>query len=279
MDPAYRTHATDAGVAADLADRCTRIEKINGKPFAVRPGELPVLIEDAFGPADHIKQLITVATLLALKEFILYHRQVDASVPPIFADKAAKRFTAVFDYHPSSTEPDFCSNRAAFALAHDPRYAAWAGACNRWISQEDLVDLIENNAPSLIEPASASMLELAENLEIHQSSKVVNRRSRVNGTGQLSFETSEGEASTKLPETLVIGVPIYKGLRTHEGKTKAWQIRLRLRYRVKDGHVSFYLKMENLEDLLDDLWEDLVKSVRAWECATVIEGDAPAVES
>jgi hypothetical protein len=118
------------------------------------------------------------------------------------------------------------------------------------------------------------MLSLAANLEIYQNCKVVNRRNAQNGTGEIRFETSEGEQSTKLPEFVTVGVPIYSGLRAEDGKLKAWLIQMRLRYRVQNGVVTFRLAPVKLDDLLDQVWTELVAELRKLP-VPVIEAKAP----
>lgn len=271
----FSQHQTEASVIADLMK--PSIQTIRGLPFSLVPGEHPKLIDAALTPPPFIAQNVVLASLEAMKAFCEFHGYEDADEqgPVIFASQKSLSFTLIFDYHLSCMTPAHSANRALVALAKDPRFVRWERMFNQWMDQEAFVDLLTENEAALHTPPAAEMLTLAENLEIHQNCKVVNRRSARNGTGEIRFETSEGEGSTKVPEFITIGVPIYEGLRTDKGP-KAWLIQLRLRYRVKNGLVEFQLVPVKLEDILEGIWRDLLDEVRKIG-PEVIEGVAPAL--
>lgn len=272
----YSEHQTENSVIADLVARSTRVETINGLPFAIIPGDIPALIEDAVAPPRYVKQNRRLDTLESFREFLDGHYAPDGTVPALFADKAQSRFTAVFDYHLSEDIPGRCENVAYFNLEFDPRYTRWSEKFDKWISQGELADLIDRNQAAMVSPSAADMLALAENLEIHQNHKVVGKKSTRNGVGEISYEVAEGSESTKIPPVIVIGVPIYKGLHAESavgrGPIKAWQIPLRVRYRVYNGAVTFMLVADTIDDILDDAWNGVVADVAAWDSANVYEG-------
>jgi hypothetical protein len=272
MRPEYANHQTEASVVAALASPV--VTTVNGKPFVLLPGEEPALLAKALDPPAHVKQSLEIQTLDGLREFLKMHGEALETV--VFADRKGLRLSVVFDYHLAEDCPNHCENRARFRLEPDERFERFRRVFRQWISQELLIDLIEENEAVFQRPASAEMLALAQHLEIHQKSKVVARRSARNGTGALAFETSEGEETTKVPERVVLGLPVYQGLYDAEGRRKAWLVDCRLRYRVAGGEgVQFMLVPSGLEELLDSVWREIVDGVRLWDRAVVVEGAEP----
>jgi hypothetical protein len=271
----YSCHATENSVLADILHRQTRVEVINGLPFAIIPGEFPALIEDAVEPPRYVEQVVELDTLNSFINYIREHSSGggDYATPVVlFATRESGMLSAVFDYHETSTCPGRGINVAGFALKHDDRYTRWAKHFDEWVSQDTLADLIDRNQAAMVSPPAADMLALAENLEIHQSHRVTGKKSMRNGVGEISYETDEGPDSTKIPAEIVIGVPIYKGLLSETGALLAWQIRLRIRYRISNQRVVFQLVPEGLEEVLDQAWSSVVMQVLEADVATVFEG-------
>jgi hypothetical protein len=278
----YSSNKTEASVIADLIP--TDIRTINGRPFATIPGQSPALILAAEEPPPFVVANVQIHTLASLLAYLKVHQAIpeNASVCDgirtiinqrelIVADKAEARIVIIFDYHRSASQPARVKNLATLRLELDGRFIRFQKKFSTWISQEDFIDLIEENEAAYRTPSSSSMLELAENLEFHHTSKVVSRKTSRNGTGEIRFESNEGEQSTKLPEYIDLGLPIYKGFVDESGKLKAWVIRCRLRYRLNKDGVLFMLVPQGLDDLLDEVWNDLIGQVSQWG-PPVIEG-------
>jgi uncharacterized protein YfdQ (DUF2303 family) len=269
----YSAHTTENSVLADICARQTRVEWINGQPFAIIPGELPALIEEAVAGPRFVLQTVELDTLASFINYIREHSGGgDEASPVLFATRESGMLSAVFDYHETATSPGRGVDVAGFTLRHDDRYTRWSKHFDEWISQDTLADLIDRNQSAMVSPPAADMLALAENLEIHQSHRVTGKKSMRNGVGEISYETDEGPDSTKIPAEIVIGVPIYKGLFAENGSLQAWQIRLRIRYRISNQRVVFQLVPEGLEEVLDQAWSSVVMQVTDADVATVFEG-------
>lgn len=98
----------------------------------------------------------------------------------------------------------------------------------------------------------------ARGLAVTVDSKVTNAVNLATGEGQLSYAEEHRDAggqSLKVPGALLIAVPVFRS-------GFAYQIPVRLRYRVKDGNVTWTLAMYRPERYFDDAFMGACERVR-----------------
>jgi len=162
--------------------------------------------------------------------------------------------TAVFDV----VQPSFSEVRATMPIEESRELARWQEISGAWISQDSLINLLELSESDFVKPPSADLMTLASNLELHTKSQVVAKKNVSNGMASMAvFHDEDGDASTKIPHEITIGIPLIAGLRAEEGKALplGFKVRVKVRMRVRDGKFQFMLWMVDLDERLDVAWE------------------------
>lgn len=174
----------------------------------------------------------------------------------IFSNLERRTIKAVIDYH-SSYRPDRCAHMAYYEVPWSDQWRRWREIDGKAIGQGAFAEFLEENAPDVVEPASAVMLDIVTNL---QSKKSVHFESGVrlqDGAQQLVFSESvetKGRGSLTIPSRFSIGVPIFQ-----DGD--AYKVECLLRYRIQDGAVAFTVKLHRRQFLERTAFEDVTKKI------------------
>ena len=124
----------------------------------------------------------------------------------IFADitETGAKFTAVLDYHlENSAVAERGEHRAVFTCTPTPEWRRWTASDKKPMTQEDFARFLEDNAPDIVTPSSAAMLEIALSLEARTTGDF-SQATRLDN-GALSFRYSENvEARAGLNGSLEI---------------------------------------------------------------------------
>lgn len=150
-------------------------------------------------------------------------------------------FTALLDYHGAGEmKPEFVSHRASLALKHSEEWKLWSANDNKLIPQADFAEFLEDNRADIIKPDSATMLEIARELQAHSEVNFASKVNLRNGAAVLSYdEQIKATVSTgqiEMPETFTIRIPVFFG-------EAAIEITARLRFRITEGKLKFQYKL------------------------------------
>lgn len=160
----------------------------------------------------------------------------------ILADVNAGSFLALIDYHGVGEErkPEFVSHRASFQLTHSEQWKLWIGQNDKLIPQAEFAEFLEDNRVDIVKPDSATLLEIAEDLQAKSDVNFASKINRVNGSAVLTFdETISTKVTTgriEMPESFTIRIPVFFG-------EAAVDISARLRFRIQDGKLKFQYKL------------------------------------
>jgi uncharacterized protein YfdQ (DUF2303 family) len=197
----------------------------------------------------------------------------------IFAhpDRRAPHLLAVYDYS-EKDGPDFHGHRAKYVPPMADEWLAWTGRDGQAMKQGDFAAFIEDRIGDVIVPDSAGadaavqdfanlvggvlatpqrLIEVSRGLSIAAEQRV---KQAVNlGTGEVSvsFEETHGTANAglKVPNLFVIAIPVF-----YAGPS--YRIPVRLRYRLKDGVISWSLHLYRADRVFDDAFGDVVAKAR-----------------
>jgi uncharacterized protein YfdQ (DUF2303 family) len=135
----------------------------------------------------------------------------------LIADFDTLSITAIIDYHEESADMaagsvGSVSHMAKFALRPSEEFARWDGFEGELHSQAEFAAFLEENAVDVVEPNSATLIEISRDLEAVQD---VNFKSSTRlGSGDRSF-TYENETKTKndvvVPTKFMLNIPLYQG--------------------------------------------------------------------
>lgn len=158
------------------------------------------------------------------------------------------------DHGPGFEEQAWRDHRATFSPRFSEEWARWKSKSREHFSQADFASWIEDNVADIVEsdgsPSGAQMLLMAINFEANQDRRFKSAIRLQNGGVDVTFvqdDDTQTLEKMKLFDRFSIGIPVFWG-------GDAYQIDARLRYRVRDGKLTF--------------WYELIRPDRTLEAAT-----------
>jgi uncharacterized protein YfdQ (DUF2303 family) len=262
------------GEGADLAlvaDLAARLEDAESEELGSGPGWAALRNGKVHNWQAYLTEptrrsgTVTLADPVSFAAYVLRLRSPETAV---YADKRGSSLTAVFNDHPESTEQatagdegaGFRDHRAVLALAPDTEWAEWSGANGRMFEQGAFGEFIDSMAHTIVEPDSATMLEVATSLTL--KSKVdFSSRTRLD-SGDLSFRfeqetearAGKGAGTVEIPTSFVFEVSVWDG-------TPAVKFTARLRFKGDRDGVKMGFKMIRVAPTVDGAFRDLVDTV------------------
>jgi uncharacterized protein YfdQ (DUF2303 family) len=190
------------------------------------------------------------------QSFITYVNEFGEEAAHIFAEQDRTRITAVLDYHKLSA-PAYCGHIAKCVLPHSEQWLAWAGIDGKEVPQALFAEFIEENALDIYEPSSATVLEIAKSLSIKSTVEFDSAVNIANGTTQLRWsekQDGKGRGDIDVPQKIKLGLPVFQG----GDLVEVWAF---LRTRIKDGKLSFIVKMHRRELIRNEEFTRIVAKV------------------
>lgn len=117
---------------------------------------------------------------------------------------------------------------------------------------------IENNVVDIRQPSGADVLEVSRSLQAVKNVSFNSAIRLADGSQQLAYsETVDGstsKGSVKVPETFVLGIPVFFGGASYEVTAK-------LRYRIADGKLLMWFDLYRPEHIEQDAFGEIGKEV------------------
>ncbi len=178
----------------------------------------------------------------------------------VFADPGLMSFTAIIDYHGVGDERqvEFLCHRALFQIETEARWKIWFGKNEKPFTQNEFAEFIEDNDADIHDPSAAHMLEVARDLHASTEATFDSKVKLSNGQVQMKYtETMTGSVGTsalEIPEIFTIRVPVFYG-------GDPVNIKVRLRYRINGGKLTFFYKMFRSHEILQEAFQDAASSI------------------
>lgn len=176
--------------------------------------------------------------------FASYVKQFSGPNTRVFLGESGQ-FVGVIDYH--SELPARTTHRASFHLTPSPEWRFWAAQHDKWLTQEQIVELLEEHRADVISPSAADLIAVASSLKATESAEFVAKTSRSgSGTAVVLTAKVEGEINGSLitpPTELSIEIPIFKN-----GRRIMLDVVLNWRGKPKDFVKVRVLEMEAKRD-------------------------------
>lgn len=196
-------------------------------------------------------------TLNTLDAFITYVKDWRRDATVIFANQEQRSLRALIDYHEDSQKPQWADHSANYTAKLSRQLEAWSNKNGQGLDQALFADFIEERVLDVSQPSGAELLELATNLQVITKATFGSVIKLPSGEFDLRYsEEQQQQGSVKVPEKIVLGIPLY-----HNGP--AYQLTVRLRYRVRDGKVVFSYKIVDLDLALEHAYNEIVTKVTA----------------
>lgn len=163
--------------------------------------------------------------------------------------------------------PRFREFRATFAPKFSKEWETWVKQDrDPFESTEALAIFIEDNLPDFVQPAGATMLEIALNFRVSQSVRYGAARRLADGHVELSYDNVvEGSAGNgggsyggrmSIPEEFTLRMPVLAGV-----NQPSYEVRARFRYRLVNGALRLWYELirphKVEEAAFTDLWQKI----------------------
>lgn len=192
------------------------------------------------------------------------HGSLDYSTVWCEADYAAGKvgFTAIINDHGEEEDPHWRDHTARYAPVYSQEWRSWIGKNKQAFSQAEFAMFIEDSLKDVASaeglPTGAQMLEMALSFEANQDMRFKSAVRLQNGGVQMSFvqdDDSQTLARMQLFDRFAIGIPVF-------WNGDAYRIDARLRYRVRDGKLTFWYELVRQDKVLESATMTLIEQIR-----------------
>ena len=204
------------------------------------------------------------------ESFIDYVNLFKTGISRIFGtvDKTGKgaKFFAVLDYHhpkpDGETQADRIAHKAFYPAPFSEEWDIWTKASGRAMSQIEFADFIDDNIVDVIEPAGATLLEMALNFQIKRDAKFSSRIVRQSGSQTLSYvDNSEAtggapgiEGTIKVPEKIKLLLPIFHG-------GNAFEVAAKINYRPDNSSLKISYTLYRPNKVVEAAVKDIIADI------------------
>lgn len=198
-------------------------------------------------------------------EYIKRHGSLTDSTIWCEADyKAGKvAFLGILNDHgEDEAKADWRDHRAHFSPEFSEEWVRWLGKNKQGFSQAEFASFIEDNLKDIAatdnSPTGAQMLEMALTFEANQDMRFKSAIRLQNGGVQMSFvQDDDAQTLQKMSvfDRFSLGFPVFWG-------GDAYRVDARLRYRVRDGKLTFWFELIRQDKVLEAATQTLIEQIR-----------------
>ena len=188
----------------------------------------------------------------------------DSTIWCIADYKAGKvGFTAILNDHgEEESQAAFRDHRATFAPEFSEEWNRWTGKNKQPFNQAAFAEYIEENLKDIASvegsPTGSQMLEMALAFEANQDMKFKSAIRLQSGGVQMAF-TQDDDAGTLAKmsafDRFTVGFPVF-------WNGDAYRIDARLRYRVREGKLTFWFELIRQDLILEAATQTLITVIR-----------------
>jgi len=172
-------------------------------------------------------------------------------------------FNAIIDDHEGKPDGQkWREFRATFAPTFSVEWQKWTNASGKRFTQAEFAHFIEDQLGDIAQvdgmPTGAELLEMALSFEAKQDFRFKSAIRLQSGGVQMNLVQDDDEqtiSKMKMFDRLTIGVPVFFG-------GSAYRIDARLRYRVKEGVLTFWYELVRPDRVLEYATNELIGNIK-----------------
>lgn len=170
-------------------------------------------------------------------------------------------FTGVLDYHADmSSQAGRGQHRVVYDCRTTPEWRRWTENDGKKMNQEAFAAFIEDNAPDIVDPSSAVMIEVAGSLDARTTGSFSSATRLTNGSVTLKYsENVEAKAGlngdVEIPTTFAIGVSPFIGF-------SKFRVQARLRYRISEGKLVLWYELVRPHKVVEDCGKEALQAIQ-----------------
>jgi len=214
------------------------------------------------------RRKIAKVRLLDAESFIEYVRRhgsmADSTIWCVADYLAGKvNFLGILNDHgEDENKAAWRDHRATFAPVFSEEWNRWVAQHKKPFSQADFASFIEDNLKDIAsvegQPTGAQMLEMALTFEANQDMRFKSAIRLQNGGVQMSFaQDDDAQTLQKMQvfDRFSIGFPVF-------WNGDAYRLDARLRYRVREGKLTFWFELIRQDKVLEAATQTLIAEIR-----------------
>lgn len=253
----------------------TTVARESRKPFAITNDNTFIAVPDGWKledtektePAPRRKRgKVAVTDSDSFIGYVKRHGSLAASTIWCDANYTSGKvaFTAIINDHGEKEgEQEWRDHLATFIPVFSEEWKRWTAKNEQSFGQADFAIFIENNLKDIASvegsPTGAQMLEMALSFEANQDMRFKSAIRLQNGGVQMSFvqdDDSQTLAKMQMFDRFSIGLPVF-------WNGDAYQLDARLRYRVRDGKLTFWYELIRQDKVLEASTKTMIEKIRA----------------
>lgn len=224
---------------------------------------------------DRVAETTAVYTTTSYIDAVKRYETVDQIT---YVDQPAGKLVTVLNPHRASAEGPYDpgvghgDHRVSLTLRHTPEYLAWQGGQGLH-EQTDFARRMQDGELEIVDPAAATMLEIAETFHATGESVFKSASRLQDGRRQFRFEEDSTakagqDGTVEIPERFTIAMPIYVG-------GERYQMQCRLTWQLRPTFKIGYTFIRP-EVVLDHAFSSMVEEVTAEIAGLVLLGPVPS---
>lgn len=248
-----------------------------GVPFVIVPDGYRAKDVESMLPAPVRKR--SKVTTTDTPGFIFYtqkHGQDGRTViyADIDAEKSRFNLVAVLDDHGSPvSDTQWREHRCEFEPAQAVEWARWIGNDKKVFTQAEFATWLEDNLGDIAivpdMPTGTDILQMALGFEANAEKRLRSKINLQNGGVRFEFvddEDKETRTSMEVFQRFTLGLPVF------DGSNSAYPLVARLKYREKEGKVSFWYELIRADKVFKSAVQDELASIKEATGFPVIAG-------
>lgn len=180
-------------------------------------------------------------------------------------------FIAIPNFHAVFNDDGYGDHSATYKCPLSRQWIVWNGKNKVAMSQVAFAEFIEDNRLDITDPATADMMEIAQNISASSTGKFKSKINRVNGNVEFGWtentEASAGDGSMRVPEFFKLAIPVFDA-------GQKWEVTAKLRYRIKDGNLLLWYDLEDAQKVLEHAIEEVWQAIEASIALPIFNGTA-----
>lgn len=243
---------------ASLASNGLNVGALSETPAILRRDDFRVeSLEPFLKNPLRIRQHLTMNTAQSLIDYV---NKFKINGSAIFSDLESLVVKAVLDYHSSANEAHWGDHTVTYTCPHSKDWKIWAGKNKSAMSQIEFAQFIENNIHCIAGEGNvatgAELLAMVLAFEETRKSEFKSVQRLQDGTMSFNFTNEKtGGGKTKLPEEIVLGIQPFHN-------SDYYQMKARIRYRLKDGDLVLWYELINPEQIIEDAFNSTVAHLK-----------------
>lgn len=234
-----------------LGQAAANVRNAGNTPFVIIPNDHKVVGLADFvenNRCDHPYRVKAIVKVLDASSFCHYYTLFSDMNSRVFADETANKILAIIDYHGAGSDggPRWGEHRIDLTLRPSKEWETWIEKNGQKWGQMDFAEFLEDNAPDIVTPSAATMLDVARTLSAKSAVDFGSAIRIANGSVQFKYteqvQGTFGSGNIDVPEQFSIAIPVYIGC-------ERVSITARLRYRINSGKLTFWYNLLRPEEI------------------------------